>query len=170
MSSYANFDHAAWVEQQFESIKKFKPALAKKLPDKLNDFQKTVMNIVGIIGGGIYNAPFNLERVNWDHGGGVSLSWRREIATWDFDQLTNLVFLCHEARIRLQIESTGPNATKLSFWPRKANGDTAVRHPNLDEAVARFREWFKPTHSINYKEETTKENGDEVNEECQLRK
>jgi len=64
-----------------------------------------------------------------------------------------LVFLCHEARIRLQIDSTGPNATKLSFWPRNASGDTMTRHPNLNEAVASFREWFKPTHQINYKED-----------------
>lgn len=153
MSSYANFDHAAWMQQEIDRIKQNKPKLGKTLPDKLSDFQRRVCNILGIVGNGIYNAPINPERIIWNYGGGVSLNWHQELDSWDFNRLTVLVFLCHEARIRVQIESTGPRATRLSFWQRKAHGNSNITHPNLDEAVAMFREWFKPTHSINYKEE-----------------
>ena len=164
---YANFDHAAWIEQQIEVIKKYRPKQGKLMPEKLSEFQKRVFNIIGIVGNGIYNAPFALERVVWDYGGGMSLSWRRELSSWDFNTLTTLLFLCHEARIRVQIESTGPNATKLSFWQRKSEGGISSVHPNLDEAVASFREWFKPTHQINYREEEKTEGVKEINETCQ---
>lgn len=154
MSTYANFDHAAWMQREIEQIKLRKPKLAKLLPVELSDFQKRVCNIIGIVGGGIYNAPINTERIDWNYGGGVSLNWHRELATWDFNQLTMLVFLCHEARIRVQLESTGPRATKISFWQRKHEGQMSVRHPNLDEAVVEFRTWFKSENQINYERET----------------
>ena len=157
MSTYATLDHAAWMQQEIERIKQRKPIRGKLLPSELSEFQKRVCNIVGIIGGGLYNAPINIEKINWDFGGGVSLYWTRELSTWDFSQLTLLVFLCHEARIRLQVEAYGPRATKLSFWQRKATGDIAVRHPNLDEAVADFRKWFSSEHQINYKENESSE-------------
>jgi len=72
--SYANFDHAAWAEQQIAYIKQARPKLGKTMPDKLSDFQRRVLNIIGIVGGGIYNAPFTLDRVKWDIGGGMSIS------------------------------------------------------------------------------------------------
>lgn len=144
--SYANFDHAGWMEAHLASTRR----RGAKVPEKLSDFQKKVVGIVGIIGSGIYNAPINPDKIEWDHGRGVSMVWMREMATWDFNQLTWLVFLCHEARIRCSVEGCGPRNLRLSFWPREAEGQMSVRHPDLGEAVKIFRQWFTSSHPINY--------------------
>lgn len=157
--SYVNMDHASWVEGQLGYLaaarsRKKSNAGAPPTPTKLSPFQRTVMNILGIIGCGIYNAPIGkLDNIDWDFGGGVSVCWKTRLSTFDFSGLTDLVFLCHEARIRCEVQAVAPRRLRLSFWQRTATGDISRRHPNLDEAVATFREWFKAGHPIEYGEE-----------------
>ena len=150
MSRYANADHAGWIESQNVATNRYRRSRKRgkplpDLPEKLSPFQARVMNILGIVGGGIYNAPIAYDRIDWDRGfHGVSVTWRyRGFATWDGCDLTMLVFLCHEARIRCEIDPAGPHMLRLSFWQRAAEGDICERHPNLDEAVAAFRGWFR---------------------------
>ena len=147
--AYVNFDHAGWMETHLASMRR----RGKSVPESLNEFQKRVVNIVGIVGGGIYNAPINPDKIDWNYGYGVSMVWRHgDMATWDFNRLTWLVFLCHEARIRCQIDGCGPRSMRFSFWQRHADGGMASRHPNLDEAIKAFREAFPADHQINYRE------------------
>lgn len=150
--AYQNMDHAKWVEDQNRALNRM---AAKKrnwapLPEQLTDFQARVMDIVGMVGCGIYNSPIcSVDKIDWKYGfNGVSLTWHRDMATFDFDQLTRLVFLCHEARIRCSVEAVAPRLMRLSFWQRVASGDMAVRHSNLDEAVAAFREYLPLDHRI----------------------
>lgn len=151
--SYVLMDHAEWMETQHRAMRRRAEDKGKRLPgipEILNDFQKKVVDIVGMVGCGIYNAPI-ADRIDWEYGGrGVAVIWKRELATFDFDQLTRLVFLCHEARIRCQVESAGPRMMRLAFWQRVHAGDVAVRHPNLDEAVAAFRQYLPVSHRIVY--------------------
>jgi hypothetical protein len=148
-------DHAGWMERSMSYLRRKPRKSDKPMPEKLSEFQAKVINIIGIVGGGIYNAPIcRPERIDWDYGWrGVSVQWKRELATFDGNQLTILLFLCHEARIRLEIEAGGPGMLRLSFWQRVADGRMGKRHPNLDEAVADFRTWFTAEHSINYRAE-----------------
>jgi hypothetical protein len=80
----------------------------------------------------------------------ISLIWHagNGLATFDFDSLTKLVFLCHEARIRCCIDPGGPRMFRLSFWPRKKSVNLYERHPNLDEAVAAFRQYLPSDHRV----------------------
>ena len=154
MSTYQFMDHAEWMESNNRALNRLNANKRRyeRLPEELSDFQKRVTDIVGMVGGGIYNAPIS-QKVDWQYGGtGVSFTWHREMATFDFSQLTMLVFLCHEARIRCQVESGGPRMLRISFWQRKATGDMAVRHPNLDEAVEAFRQYLPADHRIVYRE------------------
>jgi len=159
--SYATMDHAEWMQRNNEATlrniatRKAKPPASKFLPpEKLTPFQKKVIDIIGMVGGGIYNAPISPDRIEWTYGfNGVSVVWQREMGTFDFSQLTMLVFLCHEARIRCSVESAMKHL-RLSFWQRKAEGDMAVRHPNLDEAVKAFREYLPADHRVVYRETT----------------
>jgi hypothetical protein len=134
MSEYAKFDNAGWM--------------SSSLGRALTPFEARVVEILGIVGGGIYNAPINRHKINWDYGGGVSVVWMNTVATFDFNELTKLVFLCHEARIRCEIESAGPRKLRMSFWQRQPEGPFQKRHPNLDEAVADFRTWLPRSHPI----------------------
>lgn len=164
--SYVRMDHAAWVQSNNEAYKRRKPTAHEKrqaqigkgplaAPDQLSPFQARVMDILGMVGGGIYNAPIAWESVIWNYGRGLSVIWHQGngLATFDFNFLTRLVFLCHEARIRCEIENGGPRMFRLSFWQRSATGGMAERHPNLEEAIAEFREYLPNDHRIIFTEE-----------------
>jgi hypothetical protein len=157
--SYAEMDHAGWVEENnaaanaiYANRKTHKP-----WPEKLTDFQAKVMDICGMVGGGIYNAPINWEKVDW----GTSVSWQRmfvpwrdgRMATFDFYSLTWLVMLCHEARIRCEISAKSKGNFELMFSQRTHEGGVGRRHPNIDEAVAALRQYLPANHRIIYRAE-----------------
>jgi len=155
--SYNRMDHAGWAEgnnqaanEIYRNRKSYKPR-----PEKLTPFQARVMDICGMVGGGIYNAPINWDRVEWGTGvrwTTMTVPWRdRGMSTFDFFPLTNLVFLCHEARIRCEIRAKSAGHFDLSFSQRSHEGDMMTRHPNLDEAVASFREYLSADHRIVYR-------------------
>lgn len=152
-------DHAAWVESNNAAANKIyaKRRSYKPAPEKLTPFQAKVMDICGMVGGGIYNAPINWEKVNWGTGARwsvVSIPWRDgRMSTFDFFPLTLLVLLCHEARIRCEIRAKTAGYFELSFSPRSHEGDMAVRHPNIDEAVTAFRQYLPADHRIIYRVE-----------------
>lgn len=164
--SYQRMDHAGWVESNNTSLNRMyaKRKNWKPLPEKLSEFQAKVADILGMVGGGIYNATVSHGSIDWEYGfNGISAVWKYpQFATWDFNQLTMLVFLCHEARIRCELGPAGPHMLRLSFWQRNATGDISTRHPNLDEAVAMFRKYLPADHRILYREtESKKERTDE---------
>lgn len=160
--SYSQMDHAAWVEanniagrQMYKKASRDSYGTAigyHGAPEKLTAFHARVMDILGMVGGGIYNAPICWNSVDWDYGRGVSVLWKdwQSLATFDAGRLTMLVFLCHEARIRVQVEPAMKHL-RLSFWQREATGCSATRHPNLDEAVAAFRKYLPEGHRIIYR-------------------
>lgn len=157
--SYQNMDHAGWVESNIAASKRLaansksrKPRSDNTkgfsaAPDTLSEFQVKVFDILGMVGGGIYNAPISWDTIQWG-GSWITVPWDRGMATWDFGNLTMLVFLCHEARIRCSIQPHGPRHLALSFHQRQSGGDISVRHPNLDEAVAAFRGYLPSHHRI----------------------
>lgn len=155
--SYARMDHAAWAEENnaasnsiYANRKAYKP-----MPEKLSDFQAKVMDICGMVGGGIYNAPINWEKIDWGNGGSwqrMFVPWRDgRMATFDYHALTLLVLLCHEARIRCEIRAKSAGYFELMFFQRSHEGGMAGRHPNIDEAVAAFREYLPKGHRISYR-------------------
>ena len=154
--SYVNFDHVGWVERNNHASNrcnlKRRGKMRPVLPEHLNPFHATVINIVGTSGGGIYNAPIcSLDRVAWVWGfNGMSLTWRHGLCTWDGCDLTLLVFLCHAARIRLEVNPCAPNRLRLAFFPRVADGSISRRHPDLMEAVASFNAMLPDEHPIRY--------------------
>lgn len=165
MSGYINMDHAGWVQSSRDcfsgepSTAKNKRAKAARkgwyaAPEKLTEFQSRAFNILGIVGGGIYNAPISWDGVIWFPRDQIIVPWaaHKGFGTWDFNELTLFVFLCHEARIRGYITHHGPRYFQIHLSQRKHHGGMAERHPSLDEAVARWREMFPADHPIVYRE------------------
>lgn len=159
--SYINMDHAGWVERNIEASKKQRPTKRDEraarehkgwfaAPDVLTPFQRRAFDILGIVGGGIYNAPIAWDGVAWAPNY-LHLPWRKSLATWDFMELTQFVFLCHEARIRGSIGTHSPRHLVIGLHERRHEGGMATRHPNLDEAVAAFRAEISAAHPINYR-------------------
>ena len=160
MMSYIRMDHAEWVERNNAAGKRLSvkrkqttDRYGNKIgysgaPDTLSPFQRRAMDVLGIVGRGIYNAPIAWKSVDWNSGGGMSVVWNGSLATWDFSNLTLLVFLCHEGRIRCQIESAGPGRLRLSLHPRHRHGGMVRNHPDLQKAVDDFRKYFPADHRI----------------------
>jgi hypothetical protein len=149
--SYQTMDHGGWVEENNAAGNRVHRNRKgyKARPETLSPFQKRVMDILGMTFGGIYNAPINWDKVEWNTGGGVFVTARDvSFSTFDFYRLTALVFLCHEARIRCEVSAKTRGYFELGFWQRKAVGGMGERHPNLSEAVAAFRDYLPADHSI----------------------
>lgn len=151
-------DHAGWAEDNNRAANEIyaKRKSYRIRPEKLTEFQAKVMDICGMVGGGIYNAPINWDKVEWGQGGswhsGMFIPWQDgRMATFDYYSLTNLVLLCHEARIRCEIRAKASGHFELSFFQRSHEGGMAGRHPNIDEAVAAFREYLPVDHRITYR-------------------
>lgn len=160
MSTYQHMDHAAWVEennraQNARMAKRNTRTPPKLYPETLTPIQAKAMDILGMVYGGIYNAPIKWEAVEWNYGRGimVRISHHNSLATFDWGGLTLLVFLAHEARIRVDIRTRGQWGLHIIFYQRKRQADnSAAHHPNLDEAVAKFRAYLPADHRILYRE------------------
>lgn len=163
--SYQTMDHAGWVERNGAAAKRQEPKKRKDntrgwhaMPEQLTEFQTKVMDILGMTFGGIYNAPIAWSGVQWQCGHGIEVPVRANgLSTWDYSNLTRLVFLCHEARIRCDIDAHSFRHLKLMFHPRSHEGGMGSRHPNLDEAVQAFREYLPKDHRIIYRKASSAE-------------
>lgn len=153
--SYSTMDHAKWVADNILPYQKRKPN-QPQVPPKLTEFMARVIDICGMVGGGIYNAPINWDKVNFGLGaypghGRMFVPWRDgRLATFDGHSLTLLVMLCHEARIRCEIQARAWGHLLLSFHERSHTGGTMGRHPDVEEAVAAFRRYLPADHRVTY--------------------
>lgn len=162
--SYATVDHAAWAEnnirlgrKRFLETRRRKPRKDTEkgygaAPDTLTPMQRKVFDILGMVGGGIYNAPIVWDAIVWRWGDGIAIPWRGSMSTFDFRELSMLVLLCHEARIRCEIRPHGFHYLMLTFFQKSHEGSMAARHPNIDEAVAEFRQYLPADHPVIYRQ------------------
>ncbi|HEY1171066.1 MAG TPA: hypothetical protein VGH19_06805 [Verrucomicrobiae bacterium] len=97
---------------------------------------------------GLHHFPGDIRKVEWSHEYYVAVNVQRQnFSTFDFNNLTNLVFLAHDHCIRVQIsEERGP-CIRFLFHPRKTReGGFSQRHPTLEQAVKEYRERFTEQH------------------------
>lgn len=159
--SYDFMDHAGWVEQAIAMRQKHKPTAIEArnaaegkgwhaAPKRLNEFHHRALTILGIIGGGIYNAPILWGGVYWAHPYILVAPWRGHLATFDFQGLTDAVLLAHDARIRLEIRARGQSLELLLH--NRGERDDSERlgngHPSLEQATAAHRARFPFDHPI----------------------
>ena len=87
-----------------------------------------------------------LKKIEWRNDRFIVLkiskhSMAGQLATYDFDTLTTLVFLAHDHCIRVGIGPCNPQFMEIMFHPRGfRTGGMSVRHPTLESAVVRWRE------------------------------
>jgi hypothetical protein len=156
---YDNMDHAGWVVDKIATVQRRTPTgkVAKNAanrkgwhgaPKQLSAFQARAFTILGIVGGGIYNAPIFWDSMIWRPDSLVFL-WAHDLATHDFQGLTDLVFLAHDASIRVLINS---NMRKLQIvmhdCQRATSASRVQGHPTLEEAVASHRARFPLDHPV----------------------
>jgi hypothetical protein len=72
--------------------------------------------------------------IRWDHPYMLDVCYSGQMATYDFDELTRLVFLAHDCRVRVELRGAG-----LYLHPRKRNGGMSERHPTVEQALSQWR-------------------------------
>lgn len=104
---------------------------------KCSEFGKRVASILDRVYRGIYHADHNaLFAADWSSDRYIVVWHNGELATYDLDLLTRLVYYAHEYSVRVAISAHGPRRIKLEFHPRKRDGKRMFeRHPSIDEAV-----------------------------------
>lgn len=98
-----------------------------------------------------------LKKADWSSKHNVHIWTGRSLSTFDFDDLTRLVFLAHDHCIRVEIDVHGPRMLGLSFHPRVRDGSIMVRHPTIEQAVASWRERHDAPADIDAAAPTPKE-------------
>lgn len=64
---------------------------------------------------------------------------RGDLATFDFTQLTKLVFMAHDKCIRVSLEGTGKGKMRIAIWKRQGrDGGISERHPTIEQAIESF--------------------------------
>lgn len=101
-----------------------------------------VADLLDAVWSGIYHLPASLiDRVDWTDDYCITVVVPgHALATVDFDLLTRLVVLCHDAALRLEIGSANPRNVRLTFHQRQRTGGMSKRHPTMEEATHGIRE------------------------------
>lgn len=86
---------------------------------------------------GVHHMPSKLKH---EHGE-WSVRHYLDLATFDYDELTRLVFIAHDFGVRASVKASGPRHLRISITPRLRGfePDIALVHPTLEEAVDKFR-------------------------------
>lgn len=67
-----------------------------------------------------------------------------EVATYDSDFLTRLVFLAHYFCIRASIQSAGPRRVKIVIFKRhRRDGRRLESHPTIETALSNWRKYHQ---------------------------
>lgn len=91
---------------------------------------------------GIYHLP-RATRVDWSDDQCIIVPIEmRELATYDGNSLTRLVFLAHDRCLRVSINPRSPQSLNLFFHRRWRDGAIYARHPTLAAAVAEHRQLY----------------------------
>ena len=89
--------------------------------------------------GGEHHIPKGGVRV-WGVGWYVNHRAGNELATFDSDRLTRLVFLAHDRAVRVAINDCGLGMVRVCIWQRAREANQFwARHPTLEQAVAAWR-------------------------------
>lgn len=106
----------------------------------ISDLGRDVADILGQVYQGIYHLDKQALKVDWSNEDWIEIVIWGCLCTWDFSHLTNLVIMCHETAIRLELIAAAPNYLRLVFYRRKRQAEaTSKRHPTIEEAVERVR-------------------------------
>lgn len=118
------YQGAAWIERQSWG--------------EVSELGRTVADILGYVFRGIYHVNYlYLSEVEWSNPEFMTIRMRRELATHDGNDLTELVLLAHLTGVRVALVPKSNVTYTLKFH---APGSFLLMgdHPTLDQVIARL--------------------------------
>jgi hypothetical protein len=82
-----------------------------------------------------------------EYGAGVATSfYGGNLATFDSDRLTRLVFLAHDRCVRVEMAASSPGRVRVALHHRGGRREGAIheRHPTLEQALEMHRRYYPP--------------------------
>lgn len=129
MSEYAGHE---WVERQ----------MVTRRPDyQMSELGKDVADLLGEWLYGIYHRHPEVMRVDWENPHWIEITLFGSLSTFDFSDLTSLVFLAHDYCLRVEIEPRSNKYYRLMFHRRSRDGDIYKRHPTIEGALLEWRKY-----------------------------
>jgi hypothetical protein len=109
--------------------------------EPISPIGRQVADILGQVFRGIYHIDKDIRRADLTKDYvAMTISASRDFSTFDTSLLTELVVLCHDACIRLEIQTAGPRYFRLLFHQRKREGQMYERMPTMEEHIKMIRE------------------------------
>jgi hypothetical protein len=116
---------------------------AQKRDVEMSEFGQRVADLLGELFHGIYHIHKSVMRddVDWTDERAIEIRLGRGLSTIDSNNLTRLLFLCHDRAIRAEIGPSSNRYFSVLFTAREHDAEeTWARHPTLEEAVGQWRE------------------------------
>lgn len=137
--------------------------LRDRLKVNLSPLGATVANILGYVGGGLYNCPVDIKKTDWTNTFIISVIWKNNhLTNWDDFALSRLWIRCHREKIRVEIsvgeyeeipgemddddyaEPVKKTGLILSFWQRETRtGLVQCRLPDCEDMIRDIDDDFK---------------------------
>lgn len=95
-------------------------------------------DILGQVWRGIYHLDDAVlhKRVKWHDKNYIRVViGHRDLSTYDFNKLTELVLIAHAMAVRVSVEPVSNGYFALSFSQRKRNGAMHERHHDIQQAI-----------------------------------
>jgi len=111
---------------------------------------KVVIEILNIVFRGLHHVDQQLlKKTKWDDDYVICLDFpNTSFATTDFNDLTQLVVLAHDACVRLSIGSAPSKKLRLLFHKRQSTGTYSQRQESLEIAAAMVRQQYRVGEEI----------------------
>jgi hypothetical protein len=113
--------------------------IAAKGEKAVSELGKDVADLLGELFFGIYHIQPEVMRADFSNPTWIEVLVHKSLATFDFNELTRLVFLAHHMAIRVDVSAARNGILRLMFHRRERDGGISKRHPTLDEAVCSFK-------------------------------
>lgn len=128
------------MKDQFAGAEWLKKAYPKK---EVSPLGLKVADILGFVFKGLYHLG-NLPKIEWADPYSIVVPLRRSLSTYDFSDLSQLVIVCHDECVRLEISAHTFQHLKLMFHQRQREGGINERHPTIEKQIEAVRSYTKP--------------------------
>jgi hypothetical protein len=106
----------------------------------LTEFNRRCIGILAkSFGTGVYNLPINWNKAEFRSNYCLFVLRCHGISTFDFSQMSNLVFAAHDECVRICVSPKTFRHLEIMMSKRQPTGDFNSRHPTLEEAITEFR-------------------------------
>ena len=110
---------------------------------KMSPLGEQVADLLGDLVCGIYHID-GVEKFDWANPHCIEVPWKHnDLATYDSNQLTRLVFFAHDRCLRVSVTPRSHQSLNLRFWRRERDAvSNFQRHPTVEQSLAEHRKYW----------------------------